>query len=265
MASAMVSAAAKAEFSDFAPILQKKRVNSPYGLPIVDNCLTCKLHTGNSNFFCSLSPAAMESLDRIKHASCFPEGSVVFLEGQAPRGVYILCQGRVKLITTNSDGKSLILKIAQPGEILGLHAAVTGKSHEVTVETLQPSQLTFIRREDLLKFLNEHGDACLHAAEHLARDCQSAYDVIRSIGLSHSVSEKLARLLLQWSSDGRVVGGAIRLKLALTHEEMAQLIGTTRETVTRTLSDFKKQRLLELSGSTLVILNKAALERLVFS
>jgi len=82
--------------------------------------------------------------------------------------------------------------------------------------------------------------------------------LIRSIGLSHSVSEKLARLLLQWSSDGRVVDGAIRMKIALTHEEMAQLIGTSRETVTRTLSDFKKQNVLELKGSTLIIRNKPA-------
>src|SRR5207248_1787945 len=107
------------------------------------------------------------------------------------------------------------------------------------------------------------GDACLQAATQLSQECQSAYDVIRSIGLSHSVSEKMARLLLQWSTDSKVVDGAIRLKLSLTHEEMAQLIGTSRETVTRTLSQFKKQRVLELAGSTLVIRNKAALERLV--
>jgi CRP/FNR family transcriptional regulator, cyclic AMP receptor protein len=87
--------------------------------------------------------------------------------------------------------------------------------------------------------------------------------VIRSIGLSHSVSEKMARLLLQWCVDANVTDGAIRLKLSLTHEEMAQLIGTSRETVTRTLSQFKKQRVLELSGSTLIIRNKAALERMV--
>ncbi len=265
LATAMVSTPAVPDLSDFVQFPRKKNNNnSPYGLPIIDNCMTCKLRHG-ANFFCSLSHSSMEALDRIKHVSCFPEGSMVFLEGQASRGVYILCQGRAKLLTTNADGKSLILKIAQPGEILGLHSAVTGKPHEVTVETLQPSQLAFIRREDLLKFMNEHGDGCLQAAEHLARDCQSAYDVIRSIGLSHSVSEKLARLLLQWASDGRVVDGTIRLKLALTHEEMAQLIGTTRETVTRTLSDFKRQRLLDLSGSTLVIRNKAALEQLVLS
>jgi CRP/FNR family transcriptional regulator len=230
-------------------------------LPIVDHCIGCKLRNGN--FFCSLSPASLQALDRIKHATCYPEGSVVFMEGQEPRGVYILCQGRAKLVTTNAEGKSLILKIAEPGEILGLHACVSGKMHEVTVETLQPCQLAFIHRDDLLRFMSEHSDACLRAAEHLARDCQSAYEVVRSIGLSHSVSEKLARLLLQWSTEARVVDGAIRVKIALTHEEMAQLIGTTRETVTRTLSEFKKRRILELTGSTLLIRNKVALERLL--
>lgn len=259
MATSMTSAATRT--AGFIPMADRRAAHSPYGLPIIDNCSGCKLR--NCNFFCSLEQEAVKALDQLKHSNSFPEGSVVFLEGQDARGVYILCQGRAKLMTTNADGKSLILKIAEPGTILGLHSVISGKPHEVTVETLQPCQLAFIRREDFLRFLNEHGDACLRAAEHLARDCQSAYEVIRSIGLSHSVSEKLARLLLQWSTDGRVVDGVIRMKLALTHEEMAQLIGTSRETVTRTLSEFKKQRLLELNGSTLLIKNKAALERMV--
>jgi CRP/FNR family transcriptional regulator, cyclic AMP receptor protein len=235
--------------------------HSPYGMPVVDNCITCKLR--NSSYSCALSKASLEGLDHIKHATAYPEGALIFVEGQIPRGVYILCQGRAKVMTTNSDGRSLIVKIAQPGDILGLHAVVSGKPYELAVETLQPSQLAFIGRDDFLRFLKSHGDACLQAATQLSHECQSAYDVIRSIGLSHSVSEKMARLLLQWSSDAKVVDGAIRLKLSLTHEEMAQLIGTSRETVTRTLSQFKKQRVLELAGSTLVIRNKAALEQLV--
>ncbi len=241
--------------------LAEKAGNCPYGLPVVDNCLTCRLR--NSNFSCALSKGSLEGLDRIKHASAYPQGAVVFVEGQVPRGVYVLCQGRVKLMATNRDGKTFILKIAQPGEILGLHAAVSGHMYELTAETLQPSQLAFISREDFLRFLKEHADACLHAAQQLGNDCQSAYDVIRSIGLSHSVSEKVARLILSWATDGRVVDGTIRLKLALTHEEMAQLIGTSRETVTRTLSQLKKKGVLELTGSTLLIRNKAALERMV--
>jgi CRP/FNR family transcriptional regulator len=165
-------------------------------------------------------------------------------------------------MTTSSDGRTLILKIAEPGELLGLHATIGGKLHECTVETLQPSQLAFIRRDDFLRFINEHGDACLQAAQSLSRDCQSAYEAIRSIGLCHSVSEKLARLLLQWSVDGRISDGVIRVKVSLTHEEIAQLIGTSRETVTRTLGEFRKQRYAELAGSTLIIRNKAALEKL---
>jgi CRP/FNR family transcriptional regulator, cyclic AMP receptor protein len=264
MATAMVSAINRTQAASFGPSFERRAAaHSPYGLPIIDNCMTCKLR--NNNAFCALSQLTVENLDEIKHVSCFPEGSVVFLEGQDARGVYILCQGRAKLTTTNADGKSMILKIAEPGTVLGLHACISGKPYEVTVETLQPAQLAFIRREDFLRLLNQHPDACLRAAEHLARDCQSAYEVIRSIGLSHSVSEKLARLLLQWSSDARVVDGTIRLKLALTHEEMAQLIGTSRETVTRTLGEFKKQRVLEVNGSTLLIRNKLALERLVAS
>jgi CRP/FNR family transcriptional regulator, cyclic AMP receptor protein len=235
--------------------------HSPYGLPVTDNCMTCKLR--NSNFSCALSKPSLEGLDQIKHATAYPEGAMIFVEGQTPRGVYILCQGRAKLMTTNSDGRSLIVKIAEPGDILGLHAVVSGKPYELAVETLQPSQLAFVGREDFLRFLKSHGDACLQAAQQLSHECQSAYDVIRSIGLSHSVSEKMARLLLQWSVDAKLTDGAIRLKLSLTHEEMAQLIGTSRETVTRTLSQFKKQRVLELSGSTLIIRNRAALEQMV--
>ena len=237
----------------------KVKSHSPYGLPIVDNCINCKLR--NSNFFCSLESEAMKALNRIKHVSSFPEGAMVFLEGQSARGVYLVCQGRVKLLTANSEGKTLILKIGEPGEVLGLQSVVSGRPHELTVETLQPSQLAFIAREDLLVFLKQYGEACLHAAQHLSRDCQSAYELIRSIGLSHSVSERLARLVLQLS--GTAGGnGEDRVKVALTHEEIAQLIGASRETVTRTLGDFKKHKLMEFKGATLFIRDRSALERM---
>ena len=222
--------------------------------------MTCKLR--NTSFFCALSQSSTKSLDELKHTSSYPEGAMVFMEGQTARGVYVVCQGRVKLMTTNSDGKTLILKIAQAGEVLGMHAVVSGRVYEITAETLQPCQLAFISAHDFLQLLKENGEACLQAAQHISRDCHTAYESIRSIGLSHSVTEKMARLLLQWASDGRVVNGMIRIKMALTHEEIAQLIGSTRETVTRTLSDLKKRAIAELTGSTLLIRNPAALQNL---
>jgi CRP/FNR family transcriptional regulator len=184
------------------------------------------------------------------------------MEGEQARGVYIVCQGRVKLLTTNSDGKTLIFKIAKPGEILGLNAALSGTPHEITAETLQPSQLAYVSREDFLKFIRENGDACLQVAQHLGRDCHSAYEVIRSIGLSNSVEEKLARFLLDWSAGGQDTNMGIKVKLALTHEEIAQLIGCSRESVSRSFSDFKRKHLVEVNGATLVVQNKEALETL---
>lgn len=236
-------------------------MNSPYGLQIAENCLICKLR--EAGFFCDLPKAALDDLERIKYASGYPQGAVLFVEGQSPRGVFIICSGRVKLSTTSRDGRTLILRISQAGEVLGLHATVSGKPYELTAETLQPCQLDFIKREDFLRFLQNHADACLNAAKHLSHNCQSAYDLIRALGLSHSVSEKVARLLLEWSSDGEDTKDGIRIKVSLTHEEMAQLIGTSRETVTRVLGEFREKQLAQLRGSTLLIKNKAALEKLV--
>jgi len=237
--------------------------NSPYGLPITEDCAS---HTLRGNDLSgALSSESLRDLDRVSHPNSYPAGALLFVEGQTARGVYILCHGRAKLMTTNRDGKTLILKIAQPGEILGLDAVISAHPYEFTVETLHASQLAFVSREDFLRFLRSHGDACLYAAQHLSRDCRSVYESIRSIGLSHSVTEKLARLLLQWSAEAKSADGTVRIRLALTHEEIAQLIGSSRETVTRILGEFKKRHLLELHGSTLLVRNLAALESLTSS
>lgn len=236
-------------------------MSSPYGIPITENCLICKLR--HSGFFCDLPKASLDDLEKIKYASAYPQGAVLFVEGQAPRGIYVVCSGRVKLSTTSRDGKTLILRIAQPGEVLGLHATVSGRPYELTAETLQPCQLDFVRRDDFLRFLQNHADACLHAAQHLSQNCQTAYEMIRSLGLSHSVSEKLARLLLEWATDGETTKDGIRIKVSLTHEEIAQLIGTSRETVTRVLGEFRDKEIAQLRGSTLLIRNRPGLEKLI--
>src|ERR1700739_5034663 len=236
-------------------------MSTPYGIQITENCLICKLR--HSGFFCDLPKGSLEALEKVKYASAYPQGAVLFVEGQAPRGVYMVCSGRVKLSTTSREGKTLILRMAQAGEVLGLHATVSGKPYELTGETLQPCQLDFIRRDDFLRFLQHHSDACLNAAQHLSQNCQDAYELIRSLGLSHSVGEKLARLLLEWASDGDTTKEGIRIKVSLTHEEIAQLLGTSRETVTRVLSEFREKKLARLRGPTLMILDKPGMERLI--
>src|ERR1700748_2955065 len=232
---------------------------SPYGLDIVESCLTCKLRA--DRLFCDLNTAAMQSFEGIKYATAYPKGAVLFVEGQTPRGIFVLCKGRVKLSICATDGKTLIVKIAEPGEVLGLSATVSGKAYELTAESIDPCQVNFVKREDFLRFLKDHAEACFKVAEQLSEKYNTACHEVRSLGLSHSAGEKLAKLLLEWSSkNGEAIKQEPRVKLALTHEEIAQMIGTSRETVTRLFADFKKRQIVQSKGSTLVIRNKIALK-----
>ena len=201
-------------------------------------------------------------MEEISRTNSYPAGALLLMEDEPSQGVYVICQGSVKLLTTNSGGKTLIFKIARRGEILGLNAALTGAAHEVTAETLLTAQLAYVTREHFQKFIRENPDACLRVAQHLGRDCDSAYQLICSIGLSNSVEAKLARFLLDWSAEGQTRQEGLRVRLALTHEEIAQLIGCSRESVSRSFSDFKRKRLVEVNGSTLLVQDKAALESL---
>ena len=236
---------------------------NPYGLEIVESCLSCPHR--EERLFCNLSPAAVDRLATITSPASYPQGATLFVEGQTPRGVFIVCEGHVKLSTSSSDGKTLILKIAEPGDVLGLPATVSGRPYEVTAEVLDPVQANFIARQSFLSFLHDHSDAAVRVAEQLSETYQSAFAEMRTIGLSHSAEEKFARFLLDWSSDHARERGPVKLKLPLTHEEIAQMIGASRETVTRLFADLKKRRILQVKGSTLLIADRAELEKLVGS
>lgn len=141
---------------------------------------------------------------------------------------------------------------------------MSGKPYEVTAEALEPCTVNLIRRDDFLRFIAVHAEACLKVAQHLGNDYHAAFEKARTLGLSSSAAEKLARLMLEWiERDGNQETQGIRLKLKLTHEEIAQMISTSRETVTRLLSDLKTDDIIEIKGATLLVRDKHALESLV--
>jgi CRP/FNR family transcriptional regulator len=228
-------------------------------MELVEDCPSCKLCS--EGFFCHLPKSVMKAFQPLKFTIAYPAGATLFVEGQTCHGIYILCKGRVKLSATSKEGKTLILKVAQPGEVLGLNATVAGIPHETTAETGQPCQLHFVRRDDFLKFLTERSDACMHAAIHLSRECQQAYQQLRSF-VMRSAPERIARLILEWSHDDSGMVSPHRIKVALTHDEIGQIIGMSRETVTRTLAALRKQHIAELHGSTLLIQNMSAVQKL---
>jgi len=243
-------------------IRQSAPMKTPYGLKVIDSCLNCPVHS--QRLFCDLPQSVLGVLDSISSSATYPRGAVLFVEGQEPRGVFILCNGRVKLTATAADGKSVIVRVAEAGEIVGLPGTVSGQRYELTAEALEPIQANFIPRKDFLQFLREHGEAACKVAEMLSLIYHEMAQEVRYLGLAHSAAEKLARFLLDLQPvPGRDPAGAIRATLTLTHEEIAGMIGCSRETVTRLFASFKKNSLVEVHGSSVIIKNKAALEEMV--
>lgn len=232
-------------------------MNSLYGLDANQKCQTCKLKA--PGFLCNLSPAAAKDFESIKYSSAYPANSMLFLENEPARGIYLLCSGEVKLSVSSRGGKTLILRIARPGDILGLTANIAEAPYEASAEALHPCQVAFIRRDDFINFLRKYPEVYQTVISQLSGQYATACEQLRTVGLSGSAHEKLARLLLHWSHEGKVTPEGMQIKVPLTHEQIAECVGSTRETVTRTLSEFKNRHLVLLRGATMVIPNPAAL------
>ena len=236
-----------------------ENMNTPYGLEMVENCMTCKLR--KDGWFCQLSSDLLRSFSAFSHLTTYPGGAILFVEGQLPRGAFVLCSGKVKLSTTSREGKVLVLKLVEPGEVMGLSAVISEEAYEVTAETIGPCLVNFVERDGLLKLIEHNGELGLRSAQAVSREFQSTYRDIHELVLSRSSSGKLARLLLSWVNRRDTdAGHELRIQAPATHEEMAQRIGASRETVTRLLSELKKKDFIRLEGSTLVIKNRTALE-----
>ena len=137
-------------------------------------------------FFCDLPVGALQAFDLIKSVAAYPRGAVLFRQGEAARGIFLLCDGRARLSVCSESGKRLTLRIVGPGEVLGLSACLSGGPCEVTAEMLDHSQVAVVKRRDLVHLLHEHRDACLHVVHLLSQDLHIAYDRVRSVGLART-------------------------------------------------------------------------------
>jgi CRP/FNR family transcriptional regulator len=213
--------------------------------------------------FCDFPPAVADALEQEAVTTTYPTGAALFSEGQAPRGVFVVRRGRVKLSICGSDGRTLILRIVEAGCPLGVAAVVSGRQYEATAETQEPCEVSFLRQSDLLRLMRLQGEIALWVTQHISDDYACTCREIRDLILSDSASEKLARLMVGWLDQNTAAANPTQVKMALTHEEIGQMIGTSRETVSRLFAGFKKQRLIQQNGCTLVIPNRVALESLI--
>jgi CRP/FNR family cyclic AMP-dependent transcriptional regulator len=236
----------------------RKNVRGPYGFEISESCQTCKLSA--NGFYCKLPPAALKAFNAVQSTSAYPKGALLFMEKQESRGIFMLCEGQVKLSVSSSEGKTLTLRIAKAGEVLGLMAVLARARYEATAETCRPCQVAFVRGDDFLRFVEHHAEAYPGIVRQLIASYDGACEQLRKVGLSASVQERLGRLLLDWSEGSKETKLGNKITVPLTHGEIGELIGTSRESVTRTFTQLRNHHLVVLKGSTLTIPNRAALE-----
>jgi CRP/FNR family transcriptional regulator, cyclic AMP receptor protein len=231
------------------------------GLPrrftIPNDCLSCTLRRNGD--FCNLPGSLMTEFNAMGHLTLYPANANLLTEGQVPRGVYIACSGRSKLSIEARDGKTIILKIGGDRQVMGLSAVLSGTASPITVTTVELCQIKFVERDSFLRLIEHNSHAALACAAMLSRDITTSFDVVYDLLLARSSTEKLARLLLSWVSD-EPRNRELRVSTEFTHEEIAQMIGSSRETVTRLLSVMKRKDLIRLEGATLVIPNRIALQ-----
>jgi CRP/FNR family transcriptional regulator, cyclic AMP receptor protein len=226
-------------------------------LAISNDCLSCTLR--RTSDFCNLPQSLMSEFSALGHLTLYPANATLMVEGECPRGVYIACSGRSKLSVEARDGKTIILKIAGDRQILGLSAVLCGGPSLITVTTIELCQIKFIERDSFLNLIEHNGQAAIACAMLLASEVNTSFDDVYELLLARSSTEKLARLLLSWVS-GEPRNRDLRVPTEFTHEEIAQMIGSSRETVTRLLSDLKRKDLIRLEKGTLVIPSRIALQ-----
>ncbi len=224
---------------------------------IPNDCLNCTLRQDSD--FCNLAQPLMNEFNAMGHLTLYPANATLLTEGQIPRGVYITCSGRAKLSVEARDSKTIILKIAGDRQVLGLSAVLAGGPSLITVTTIELCQIKFVERESFLGLIEHDAAAALACATMLAHEITTSFDDVHELLLARSSTEKLARLLLSWVSD-EPRNRELRIPTEFTHQEMAQMIGSSRETVTRLLSDMKRKDLIRVEGATLVIPNRIALQ-----
>lgn len=198
--------------------------------------------------------------------SLHPRGKVLFAEGEPARGVYILRAGRIAVSISSSEGRVVILRTAQAGDVLGLNPALRNAAYDTTVKTLGPCRTDFISRADLIELMENSKTASQAILTMLSHELTELTNRARLLLLPQTALGRLARLLLEWSKESEADHARVaRIERVFTQEEIAQLIGSSRETVTRLLATLGRREIIRVSSDSILIRDGAALETIAHS
>src|SRR5690348_3213558 len=192
-------------------------------------------------------------------------GRVLFTEGEQARGVYILRTGRAAVSISSREGRVVMLRLAQAGDVLGLNSVLQNCSYDTTVKTLEPCRTDFIPRAELIELMQQSHAGAQSILDILSRELAEITDRAKLLLLSQTVGGRLAKLLLDWSKENRSdKSSPVRVDRVFTHDEIAQMICSSRETVTRLLANLRRRQVIHITSDSILICDRVALEKLAF-
>jgi CRP/FNR family cyclic AMP-dependent transcriptional regulator len=210
--------------------------------------------------FCrAMSDVSLFDLASISERFFCPGAVLILEEGQTPANVLLLLEGRAKLSLNSIDGRRLIVGFASAGEVLGLTSAISGLPYEITAEAQFPCTISSLPRQSFLDFLLRSPVACQNVTLQLSLDYKRTLGQLRMLGLTSSAPAKLAKLLLDWCAESSRTLRGTQIQCSFTHGEIGELIGASRETISRCMNDFKRRGLVAQRGAALLVPDCAAL------
>lgn len=229
--------------------------------PVPVGCAACS--NRRPGWFCSLGSAVLADLELATSTISLPAQAPLFAQGEEARCLYLICSGYLKLTASGHGDRQMIVRVAGPGSILGLYAVLSHGVYEVSVESLTPAQLRPVERDRFLNFLRAHKEAQMRTVQCICQEYRFALQDACRVSLAETVAGRLGRLMLELAHQiGEHQQGACHFPLLLTHEEMASMTCTTRETVTRTLGQFRKDGWISIDGSLVIIHHPEQLQSL---
>jgi len=213
--------------------------------------------------FAKLAAEAQAKFNAIAMEMNYARGTRLFVEDEMPKSLFVVSSGRVKLSVTSRDGKTVILRIATAGDVLGLSAVLSASAYELSAEVIEPCRAKVVHAQDFIRFLQRYPEAAMEATRCILNEYHATFSNVRRLALPTTVAGRLANLLLEWLGDRLQRGEKERcLTVALTHEEIAGMTNTSRETVSRVFHQFQREKFIAVKGASLHVLQPQALEQI---
>lgn len=212
--------------------------------------------------FDRVSSSAMREMEKITRMEEVKKRQPLYLPGDPSSSVYLLKRGRVKIANTAPSGKAVTFDILEPGEVFGELEVLQGAPHSTSAEALDDALICVIRRKEFDQYLAMHPNVTIKLTKLIGLRLKKIQRRVEDL-VFRDVPARLAHLLSELGkSEGNTSPQGVRLKVNLTHQEMVNLIGCSRETVSATIGQFREDGLIHTDGRTVVILQPDALVRL---